>query len=58
MVGHPTRGGSYAYAAHGHLDQLIAVFPQQRVVAVRFGKTDGPVDSWDEVAMAIADRFT
>jgi CubicO group peptidase (beta-lactamase class C family) len=38
-------GGSYAYAAHGHVDQLIVVFPQERVVVVRFGKTEGPVDS-------------
>lgn len=56
--GIPREGGRYAYAAQGHLGQLIAVFPQERVVVVRFGKTDGPVDSWAEVAMAIADKFT
>jgi CubicO group peptidase (beta-lactamase class C family) len=55
--GVPRDGGGYAYAAHGHLGQLIAVFPEERVVVVRFGKTDGPVDSWDEVAMAVADRL-
>ena len=50
-------GGGYAYAAQGHLGQLIAVFPHEQVVVVRFGKTDGPVDSWAEVARAIADRL-
>ena len=55
--GIPRKGGGYVYAAHGHLGQLIAVFPEEQVVVVRFGKTDGPVDSWDEVAMAIADRL-
>jgi hypothetical protein len=55
VVGHSTRGVSYAYAAHGHLGQLIAVFPQERVVS-SCGQTDGPVDPWDEVAMAVADR--
>jgi CubicO group peptidase (beta-lactamase class C family) len=38
-------GGGYAYAAHGHVGQLIVVFPQERVVVVRFGKTEGLVDS-------------
>jgi CubicO group peptidase (beta-lactamase class C family) len=55
--GIPREGGGYAYAAQGHLGQLIAVFPKEHVVVVRFGKTDGPVDSWAEVAMAIADKF-
>ena len=56
--GIPREGGGSAYAAQGHLGQLIAVFPQERVVVVRFGKTDGPVESWAELAIAIADRFT
>jgi CubicO group peptidase (beta-lactamase class C family) len=55
--GIPREGGGYAYAAHGHLGQLIAVFPEERAVVVRFGKTDGPVDSWDEVAMAVVHRL-
>jgi hypothetical protein len=50
------RGGC-AYAAHDHLGQLIAVFPAECVV-VRFGKTESSVDSWDELALAIAGRLT
>jgi CubicO group peptidase (beta-lactamase class C family) len=43
--GIPRQGGGYAYAAHSHVGQLIVVFPQERVVVVRFGKTEGLVDS-------------
>jgi hypothetical protein len=62
IVGQQT--GSWGRGAHpGQVviaEQMptVGVFPQEQVVVVRFGKTDGPVDSWDEVAMAIADRFT
>jgi hypothetical protein len=48
--GMPVETGGYACAAHGHLVQLIVVFPQDHVIVVRFGITDGGVDSWDEVA--------
>jgi CubicO group peptidase (beta-lactamase class C family) len=52
--GFPLQTGGYAYAAHGHLGQLIAVFPEDHLIVVRFGISDGAVDSWDEVALDIA----
>jgi CubicO group peptidase (beta-lactamase class C family) len=55
--GIPLKTGGYAYAAHGHLGQLIAVFPQDHVIVVRFGISDGGVDSWDEVAFDIAAKL-
>jgi CubicO group peptidase (beta-lactamase class C family) len=55
--GIPLKTGGYAYAAHGHLGQLIAVFPQDHLIVVRFGITDGGVDSWDEVALDIAAKL-
>jgi CubicO group peptidase (beta-lactamase class C family) len=52
--GFPLKTGGYAYAAHGHLGQMTAVFPQDRLIVVRFGISDGGVDSWDQVALDIA----
>jgi hypothetical protein len=48
----PLETGGYAYAAHGYLRQLIPL-SQDHVIVVRFGITDGGVDSWDEVAFDI-----
>jgi CubicO group peptidase (beta-lactamase class C family) len=52
--GFPMQTGGYAYAAHGHLGQMIAIFPQDHLIVVRFGISDGGVDSWDQVALDIA----
>ncbi len=52
--GFPLKTGGYAYAAHCHLGQMIAVFPQDQLIVVRFGISDGGVDSWDQVALEIA----
>jgi hypothetical protein len=50
VVGHVAEDGDYACAAHGQLVQLVAVLPQDRVIAI----TDGGIDSWDEIALDIA----
>jgi hypothetical protein len=55
--GMPLNTGGYAYAAHGHLGQQIVGFPQDHVIVVRFGITDGGIDSWDEVALDIAAKL-
>jgi hypothetical protein len=36
---------------------MIAVFPQDRLIVVRFGISDGGVDSWDQVALDIAAKL-
>lgn len=46
--------GSYIFYAFGHLGQIIAVSPVDRVVVVRFGIDDG-LDSWDEVCEQLID---
>jgi CubicO group peptidase (beta-lactamase class C family) len=49
-----TAGGGYYYSARGHLGQRITVFPEDRVVIVRFGINEEGVDSWDKVIETIA----
>jgi CubicO group peptidase (beta-lactamase class C family) len=46
--------GTYDYAAHGHLGQLIYIAPDEDVVIVRFGIDEGSVDRWDDVLASIA----
>jgi CubicO group peptidase (beta-lactamase class C family) len=48
-----TPDGGYYYAARGHLGQQITVFPANRVVIVRFGRSEDGVDSWDKVNEAV-----
>jgi CubicO group peptidase (beta-lactamase class C family) len=52
--GKRTGDGGYYYSARGHLGQLIAVFPRDRLVIVRFGRSEEGVDSWDEVVETVA----
>jgi CubicO group peptidase (beta-lactamase class C family) len=54
--GRPTPDGGYYYSARGHLGQLIAVFPKDRLIIVRFGRNDGGVD-WDYVIESIAAKL-
>ncbi|MDQ3889139.1 MAG: beta-lactamase family protein [Actinomycetota bacterium] len=49
-----TADGGYYYSARGHLGQLIAVFPRDRLVIVRFGRNENGVDSWDKVIETVA----
>ena len=49
-----TAGGGYYYIALGRLGQRITVFPEDRVVIVRFGINEEGVDSWDKVIETIA----
>ena len=49
-----TAGGGYYYAARGHLGQRITVFPNDRLVVVRFGRSEDGVDSWDKVIETVA----
>jgi CubicO group peptidase (beta-lactamase class C family) len=49
-----TPGGGYYYTASGHLGQRITVFPDDRLVIVRFGRSEDGVDSWDKVIEAVA----
>jgi CubicO group peptidase (beta-lactamase class C family) len=51
--GMPTADGRYYYTALGHLGQLISVFPEDRLVIVRFGREDGGV-MWDDVVETVA----
>lgn len=46
--------GGYYYAAMGHLGQRITVFPKDRLVIVRFGRSEEGVDSWDKVIETVA----
>jgi CubicO group peptidase (beta-lactamase class C family) len=46
--------GTYDYAAHGHLGQVIYVAPDEDVVIVRFGTDEGGGDRWDDVLADIA----
>ena len=39
-----TADGSYYYSARGHLGQLITIFPNDRLVIVRFGRNADGVD--------------
>lgn len=43
----------HAIAATGHLGQFIFVFPQEKLVMVRFGREDGGV-SWPAIFQAVA----
>jgi CubicO group peptidase (beta-lactamase class C family) len=45
--------GTYDYAAHGHLGQIIYIAPNEGVVIVRFGIDEGGVDRWDDVLASI-----
>jgi CubicO group peptidase (beta-lactamase class C family) len=49
-----TGDGGYYYAARGHLGQRITVFPEDRLVIVRFGINEEGVDSWDKVIETVA----
>jgi CubicO group peptidase (beta-lactamase class C family) len=49
-----TAGGGYYYSASGHLGQRIVVFPEDRLVIVRFGRNEEGVDSWDKVIETVA----
>jgi hypothetical protein len=50
----PIRTG--VFSTHG--SPSVDLFPQDHVIVVRFGITDGGVDSWDEVAFDIAVKLT
>jgi CubicO group peptidase (beta-lactamase class C family) len=52
--GMPTADGGYYYTASGHLGQRISVFPEDRVIIVRFGLDEEGVDSWDDVIETVA----
>ena len=52
--GRPTPDGGYYYSARGHLGQLIAVYPDERLIIVRFGRSADGVDSWDDVIETVA----
>jgi len=56
--GMPTPDGGYYYSARGHLGQLIAVFPEERLIIVRFGLSEGGVDSWDRVIETVAAKVS
>jgi CubicO group peptidase (beta-lactamase class C family) len=49
-----TGNGGYYYTARGHLGQRITVFPEDRLVIVRFGINEEGVDSWDKVIETVA----
>ncbi|MDP2498812.1 MAG: serine hydrolase [Candidatus Palauibacterales bacterium] len=50
----PGDGRRWAVEARGHLGQYISVFPEERLVMVRFGREPGGV-SWPSVFQALAD---
>jgi CubicO group peptidase (beta-lactamase class C family) len=45
--------GSYDFIAVGHNGQRIYISPQSRAIAVRFGISEGGVDSWEEVLASV-----
>jgi CubicO group peptidase (beta-lactamase class C family) len=45
--------GTYDFIAMGHNGQRIYVSPQNRAIAVRFGISEGGVDSWDNVLASV-----
>jgi CubicO group peptidase (beta-lactamase class C family) len=49
-----TGNGGYYYTARGHLGQRITVFPEDRLVILRFGIDEEGVDSWDKVIETVA----
>jgi CubicO group peptidase (beta-lactamase class C family) len=49
-----TADGGYYYTARGHLGQRITVFPKERLVIVRFGRSEEGVDSWDDIIESVA----
>jgi CubicO group peptidase (beta-lactamase class C family) len=54
-----TRADStYTYMAWGDRGQFIFVSPTDRVVIVRYGLTDGGVDSWADVFQFITERVS
>ena len=53
-AGKRTADGGYYYTARGHLGQRITVFPEDRLVIVRFGINEEGVDSWDKVIETVA----
>jgi CubicO group peptidase (beta-lactamase class C family) len=55
--GRPTPDGGYYYSARGHLGQLIAVFPDDRLIIVRFGRNDGGVE-WDDLIETVAAKVS
>jgi hypothetical protein len=47
--------GSYYYSASGHLGQRIAVFPDDDLIIVRFGRNEDGLDiSWDALIYSLA----
>jgi hypothetical protein len=44
--------------ARGHLGQRIAVFPEDRLIIVRFGLNEEGGDSWDDVIETVAAKVT
>jgi CubicO group peptidase (beta-lactamase class C family) len=47
--------GSYYYSASGHLGQRIAVFPDDDLIIVRFGRNEEGLDiSWDALIYSLA----
>jgi len=55
--GMPTPDAGYYFSARGHLGQLIAVFPDDRLIIVRFGLNAEGVDSWDDVIETVAAKL-
>jgi CubicO group peptidase (beta-lactamase class C family) len=53
-----TADGGYYYTARGHLGQRIAVFPEDRLIIVRFGLNEEGGDSWDDVIETVAAKVT
>lgn len=43
-----------SFAATGHLGQYIFVSPEEQTIIVRFGKSEGKVDSWIRIFRSIA----
>lgn len=56
-VGPPEDGGDPPFFAHGKYGQLVGVFPEQDMVIVRLGSTDGGVD-WQAWLRALAARVS
>jgi CubicO group peptidase (beta-lactamase class C family) len=50
--------GSYYYSASGHLGQRIAVFPDDDLIIVRFGRNEEGLDvSWDALIYSLANEL-
>lgn len=49
--------GHYEFMAIGHLGQFIYICPQTRVVIVRNGDGEGPVDDWPALLQALEDKL-